>query len=129
MPVPEAAMNEDHPFPQAEHEVRVSWQFFPVKSVAVTKSVNKAPDHHLGLGVLVPDPAHSLATLAWRQRIHAPVPAAHWHSLKNSSGIVANETRIRKESNGRLKFFRWKSRCQNWFWPKTSSDTDCPLRE
>ncbi len=48
MPVPKAAMNEDHSTPGAEHDVRSTWEVRRVCAVPATQTMQKPPDRHFG---------------------------------------------------------------------------------
>ena len=69
MSMPETAVYEDHLPAGAENEVGASRQVFRVKAVAIPQAVDESPNSDLGIRVLGPDSAHSLAALRSRERV------------------------------------------------------------
>jgi hypothetical protein len=71
VPVPEAAVDENHDAPRAEHDVRPSWQAGAVQPEPQTHRVKQAPDDELGFGVLVADARHVPRTALFGQAVTA----------------------------------------------------------
>jgi hypothetical protein len=63
MPVPEAAVNEDHRASARKHEVGLSGQILPVETEAIAQSVDKPPDDQFRGSVLAFHRAHDRAAL------------------------------------------------------------------
>ncbi len=81
--MPKTTMNEYYSPAGREHEVRTAWQRFDVQPVANPKCVNKAPDCHFRLCILVADKRHSTAALLPCQIVH-----------RGTSGLVRQCWRI-----------------------------------
>ena len=58
VPVPEAAMHENHCAVLAQHEVRLAWQALGVKPETEAEGMEGAAQAHLGPGVPRPDATH-----------------------------------------------------------------------
>jgi hypothetical protein len=63
MTVPETAMHEDNFTLSGKNQIRLAGQFRVVQSIAKSRSVQKAPNHHLGVSVLTLDQRHYVAAL------------------------------------------------------------------
>src|ERR1017187_9737919 len=70
VPVPETSVHKNDFTSAPEHQVWVSRQAADVQSVSVPHAVNQAPDRHLRLRVLRPNPAHPLTALRGGQGVH-----------------------------------------------------------
>ena len=71
VPMPEAAVHEDHPTSRAENKVGTAREVARVKAVAIPQAVYDPPNPHLGFRVLGPDSAHSFAAFTNRERVEA----------------------------------------------------------
>lgn len=58
VPVPEAAMHENHSAVLAQHKVRLAWQVLGVKPETEAEGMDGAAQAHLGPGVPRPDATH-----------------------------------------------------------------------
>ena len=56
--MPEAAIYKDYSFVFGQYNIRFPGQFWIMQSVPETIGKKKPPHHHLGFGILPPDPAH-----------------------------------------------------------------------
>jgi len=98
MAVPKTSMDEDDFVPGGENEVGLPGQIAAMKPVAETEGVDQPPDHHFWSSVFRADPAHSLGTLLWRQRIH------HLNSVPALDSGVGSPRSVRA---ARIQIWAW----------------------
>lgn len=70
VPVPEAAMHEDHRAVLRKDQVRPAGQALAMQAEAQPKPVRGRAHQHLGLGVLALDARHEAAARLWADRVH-----------------------------------------------------------
>src|ERR1035441_6220673 len=70
VPVPETSVHKNDFTSAPEHQVWISRQAAVVQPVSVPHTVDQAPDRHLRLRVLRPNPAHPLTALHGGQGVH-----------------------------------------------------------
>lgn len=69
MPVPEAAVDEDHGVMARQHEIGAAGQRPIMQAVTIAHRVDETPNNHLGLRICSADRPHVAASLCWRQNI------------------------------------------------------------
>jgi hypothetical protein len=70
--MPKTAMNEHSASQSREDEIGGPRKLAIMETIAITHRVHHPPDDQFGSCVLRPDPAHDLASLLSRKRIHLP---------------------------------------------------------
>ena len=73
VPVPEAAVDEDHSSAAAKHDVWDPGQPPIVEPVSIAHGMYEAADHHLWLCVAPANPPHSRTAIGGAKRIHTTV--------------------------------------------------------
>lgn len=70
MAMPKTSMYENDFAEPRKNKIWIARQFTIVQAIAKSHAMHKPPNCHFGLGIHRADPAHSLASLSRRQRIH-----------------------------------------------------------
>ncbi len=70
MPMPEAAMNEDHGAETREDEVRRAWEIADMEPEPVAEPVHDRPDLKFRRSVLPADAGHHLGSLGCGEDVH-----------------------------------------------------------
>ena len=68
--MPKTSMYENDFTSTREYQVGITRQAPVMEPIAIAHSVHKAPDYHLGLRILRPNPAHPLASPGGGQGVH-----------------------------------------------------------
>ena len=71
MPMPEAAMHENHLPSGRENQIRVARQRPRMEPIPITQTMHQASDNHLWPSILPPDHRHPLTTFLGRQGIQS----------------------------------------------------------
>src|SRR5437762_9045069 len=79
MPMPEAAVNENHGFVFRKNDIRATWQLLSMQPKAITHPMQQPSHSHFRRCILSPDPAHIPAPALRRQMI----PPCHAETLTN----------------------------------------------
>jgi hypothetical protein len=70
MPMPEAAVNEDDPFPARKNQVRAPRDRANMQPKSVSHCMNKLPHEQFWLGIAPRDGGHASTPLLWCQNVH-----------------------------------------------------------
>jgi len=70
VPVPETSIDENNLSASTEHYIWFAREVFAMKSVAVSKTMDKASNQHLRAGVLAMDSAHYFAAFFLAKCVH-----------------------------------------------------------
>jgi hypothetical protein len=103
MPMPEAAMNENHGLVLGQHHVRPARQLSSVQAKAVAQPVHQRSNNDFRLGVLAPDTTHVPASALFAQ------PVSHTNVFPDTTLCAQDElphssqkwARIASKTSGR----------------------------